>query len=188
MNHPLTILLPEWFDAFANGAVLCPGVEAQMRFAIALARENVVRHTGGPFGAAVFESATGRLVGAGVNSVERLNNSVLHAEVLALMQAEQAAGSFSLRGNSLPEHVLVTSCEPCAMCLGAIHWSGVQRVVIAASRDDALRIGFDEGPVFPESYAYLQGRGVTIVRDVLADEARSVMESYQQQGGLVYNG
>jgi tRNA(Arg) A34 adenosine deaminase TadA len=111
-----------------------------------------------------------------------------NAEVLALMLAEAATGSFSLHGANLPEHVLVTTCEPCAMCLGAILWSGVRRVVCAAGRDDALRIGFEEGPVFPESYDYLRNRGVMVVRDMLAAEARDVMESYRDRGGLLYNG
>src|SRR5262245_11271934 len=43
-----------------------------MRLALALARENVIREGGGPFGAAVFELGTGGLVAAGVNSVVRL--------------------------------------------------------------------------------------------------------------------
>ncbi len=182
------IALPDWAEAFLASTPACLNDAEQMRLAIALARENVIHRTGGPFGAAVFESASGRLVGAGVNSVERLRNSVIHAEIMALMLAETEAGSYSLHGPNLPQFVLVTSCEPCAMCLGAILWSGVRRVICGASRDDALRIGFEEGPVFPESYEYLRQRGVTVVRDVLAAEARVVMDSYREQGGLLYNG
>src|SRR5947207_4729259 len=49
---------------------------------------------GGPFGAAVFETASGRLVAAGVNSVTRLQNCVLHAEVVAIMLAQHRVRSF----------------------------------------------------------------------------------------------
>lgn len=188
MKQTVHIHLPDWMAALLDTSRCRIGDEQQMKLAIELARENVVQGTGGPFGAAVFEITSGRLVGVGVNSVERLRNSVLHAEIMALMLAEAETGSFSLHGDRLPEHVLVTTCEPCAMCLGAILWSGIRRVVCAAGRDDALRLGFDEGPVFPESYDYLRQRGVTIVRDVLAAEARSVRESYRERGGLVYNG
>jgi tRNA(Arg) A34 adenosine deaminase TadA len=161
--------------------------DRRMRLAIELSRQNVIRGTGGPFGAAVFESASGALVAAGVNSVVRLRNSTLHAEILALMLAEQRVGSYTLLSEELPAHELVTSCDPCAMCLGAVHWSGVRRLVTGATREDAIALSFDEGPVFPESFAYLEERGVAVVRGVLRKEAAAVLELYQRQGGPIYN-
>jgi tRNA(Arg) A34 adenosine deaminase TadA len=83
---------------------------------------------------------------------------------------------------------MFSSCEPCAMCLGATLWSGVERLVCGAARDDASRLDFEEGPVFPESYKYLEDRGIEIVRNVLRDEAKSVLELYRATGGRVYNG
>ena len=56
---------------------------------------------------------------------------------------------------------------------------------------DALRwleLDFDEGPVFPESYEYLEDRGIEIVRGVLRDEARAVLELYRAKNGKIYNG
>jgi tRNA(Arg) A34 adenosine deaminase TadA len=85
-------------------------------------------------------------------------------------------------------HVLYTSCEPCAMCLGATLWSGVTRVVWSATREDANRISFDEGPVFAESYAYLRARGLEFEGGVLRDEGREALQLYRQQGGIIYNG
>jgi tRNA(Arg) A34 adenosine deaminase TadA len=159
----------------------------KMGLAIRLARENVARGTGGPFGAAVVESATGRLVSVGINSVVRLHNAALHGEMVAFMMAQRRLGSFSLAAAGLPAHELITSCDPCAMCLGAILWSGVKRVVCGAAREDATRLKFDEGPVFPESYRYLEGRGIAIVRRVCRDEAVEVLEQYRRQGGVIYN-
>jgi tRNA(Arg) A34 adenosine deaminase TadA len=103
------------------------------------------------------------------------------------MMAQQKVGSFSLNAPGLPAHELFTSCEPCAMCLGAILWSGVKRVVCGAARDDASRLSFEEGPVFPESYRYLEKHGVAIVRNVLRDEARAVLELYRAKSGRIYN-
>jgi tRNA(Arg) A34 adenosine deaminase TadA len=74
------------------------------------------------------------------------------------------------------------------MCLGATLWSGVQRVVFGAAREDASLLNFEEGPVFPESYEYLEDRGITIVRNVLRDEARAVLELYRRKSGKIYNG
>jgi tRNA(Arg) A34 adenosine deaminase TadA len=162
--------------------------EERMRLAIALSRANVEHRTGGPFGAAIFESESGRLVAVGMNSVVRLNNCTLHGEMVAFMMAQARVHSFTLNAPHLPAHELVTSCEPCAMCLGATLWSGVRRVVFAAGREDAARLQFDEGPVFPESYRYLEERGITIVRNLLRDEAVAVLEQYQAESGTIYNG
>lgn len=184
----IAVTLPDWCVAFAAPGDVFATAEQRMALAVRLARENVLNGSGGPFGAAVFEQSSGRLVAVGVNSVERLRNSVLHAEMVAIMLAQARVGSWTLNAPGLPGHELHTSCEPCAMCLGALLWAGVRRIVCAASRDDAHRIGFDEGPVFPASHAYLRERGVEIVRGVLADEAREVLTLYARRGGLVYNG
>src|SRR2546430_4883305 len=133
--------------------------DERMALVISLARENVDRRTGGPFGAAVFETASGRLVAAGVNSVTRLQNCVLHAEVVAIMLAQHRVRSFTLGPPALPAHELITSCEPCAMCLGVTLYSGVGRVVMAAAREDAMAGGLHEGPGLGAAYAVLAQRG-----------------------------
>src|SRR5262249_31706308 len=121
---------PEWLGQVAELDAIHSTHEDRLRLAIRLALENVQRQTGGSFGAAVFESDPGKLVAAGVNSVLRLNCSVLHAEVVALALAQARLETFTLRGP--PKHELVVSCEPCAMCLGAILWSGVTRLIFGA--------------------------------------------------------
>ena len=184
----IQIALPPWVSQVIAERELFPTVEDRMRLAVALSRENVVRRTGGPFGAAIFERDSGRLVAAGVNSVTRLNNCTLHGEMVAFMMAQAALGSFSLGAPGMPAHELVTSCEPCAMCLGAILWSGVTRVVCGAARSDATELRFEEGPVFPESYRYLEARGIEIVHEVLREEARAVLVLYRSSGGEIYNG
>jgi tRNA(Arg) A34 adenosine deaminase TadA len=159
-----------------------------MRLAIDVSRMNVDRGAGGPFGAAIFESDSGRLVAVGMNSVVRHNNCTLHGEMVAFMMAQRRVGSFTLNTPALPAHELYTSCEPCAMCLGATLWSGVRRLVSGAAREDASRLNFEEGPVFPESYRYLEARGIEIVRNVLRDEARAVLDAYRAKNGKIYNG
>jgi tRNA(Arg) A34 adenosine deaminase TadA len=188
-THPLVqIAYPDWVDSVVAWEQSYPSDLDRMRLAIVLARANVERATGGPFGAAIFEAGSGKLVSVGMNSVVRLNNCTLHAEIVAFMMAQQRVGSFTLNAPQLPRHELFTSCEPCAMCLGATLWSGVQRVVYGAAREDASRLNFEEGPVFPESYAYLEARGLSIVRNVLREEARAALELYRAQGGKIYNG
>jgi tRNA(Arg) A34 adenosine deaminase TadA len=180
--------LPDWVPDVVDRGHSYQGDESKMRLAIAISRANVEHGTGGPFGAAIFERASGRLVAVGMNSVVRLNNSTLHGEMVAFMMAQREVGAFSLSAPGQPEHELFTSCEPCAMCLGATLWSGVRRVVYGAGREDASRLNFEEGPVFPASYAYLEERGIEIVRDLLRDEARAVLELYRSRNGEIYNG
>ena len=179
---------PDWVGRIAVPGTVYPDDESKMRLAIALSRANVEHDTGGPFGAAIFEQESGRLVAVGMNSVVRLNNCTLHGEMVAFMMAQRVVGSFSLSSPGLPAHELFTSCEPCAMCLGATLWSGVRRVVYGAGREDASRLDFEEGPVFPASYQYLEDRGIVIVRDLLRAEARAVLELYRSRNGKIYNG
>ncbi|MEX2181515.1 MAG: nucleoside deaminase [Gemmatimonadaceae bacterium] len=182
------VSLPTWVAEAVDFTHPYDDDESRMRLAVRLARENVERRTGGPFGAAIFERASGLLIGVGVNSVVRLNNSTLHAEMVAFQLAQKRIASYTLGADGRPAHELFTSAEPCAMCLGATLWSGVTRVVIAASREDALAIGFDEGPVFAQSFAYLRERGVEIVEGLLRDEGRAVLRRYRELGGPLYNG
>lgn len=184
----IRIYYPDWVNGLVDWERRYAGDEDKMHLAIALSRENVERGTGGPFGAAIFERDTGRLVAVGMNSVLRLNNCTLHGEMVAFMMAQQRLGFFTLGAPGMPPHELVTSCEPCAMCLGASLWSGVKRVVCGAAREDATRLNFEEGPVFPESYRYLEDRGIEIVHNVCRDAARAVIELYRQKSGKIYNG
>jgi len=186
-RETVLITWPEWIPETVEFGTRYETDEQRMRLAIELSRQNVVRGTGGPFGAAIFEHSTGALISVGVNSVVRLNNSALHAEMLAIMMAQHRLGSYTLAASSSPSYDLVSSCDPCAMCLGAVLWSGVRRMVTGADRDDATALSFEEGPVFPQSYAYLQERGVAITRSVLRQEASAIFELYRQQGGQIYN-
>jgi tRNA(Arg) A34 adenosine deaminase TadA len=103
------------------------------------------------------------------------------------MMAQARVGSFTLQGDGMPRHELFSSCEPCAMCLGATLWSGVTRLVFAATREDATRLSFDEGPVFPASYEYLERRGVAIEKGRQRAEANAVFDLYLERGGPIYN-
>jgi tRNA(Arg) A34 adenosine deaminase TadA len=183
----LAVALPDWVTQLVDVRRRLESVEARMDLAIRLAAENVEREPGGgPFGAAVFHRDTGELVAVGVNSVIRLGNSVLHAEVTALMLAHRATGFYSFGLPGAPPLELVTSCEPCAMCLGATLWSGVRRLVCGATKADAEALGFDEGPVSEESYRHLQQRKVEVIRSVRRQEAVAVLQRYQALGRPIY--
>jgi tRNA(Arg) A34 adenosine deaminase TadA len=106
-----------------------------MEEAARLAREGVEKGEGGPFGAVVVHD--GRVVGAACNRVLADNDPTAHAEILAIREACRQQGAFHLKGCEI-----YTTCEPCPMCLAAIHWAHLDRVYYAQTRDDAAAIGF----------------------------------------------
>mmetsp|Transcript_18690 Transcript_18690/g.37492 ORF Transcript_18690/g.37492 Transcript_18690/m.37492 type:complete len:236 (-) Transcript_18690:351-1058(-) len=183
--------LPDWAVEYSTPAAMAKSYatdEEMMAVAVELPRRNVAENTGGPFGAAVFErleDGTARLISVGCNRVVPMNNSGLHGETVAIQIAQAQLGLFSLRAEG-GNFELFTSCEPCCMCLGATLWSGVNRLVCGAKKDDASAIGFDEGPVFEESYAHLENSGVEVVRNILREEAAEVLSNYGKVG-VIYN-
>mgnify|MGYP001822951092 CR=1 FL=1 len=171
-------LLRAWPDRFAD-------TTEAMGLAIALARENA-RQGGGPFGALVLEGASGRLVSAGVNRVLASHCAVAHAELVALSIAQQGLGTADL-GAALPGGcTLVSSAEPCAMCLGAIPWAGVTRLVCGARDRDVRATGFDEGDKPADWPAALARRGIHSIRDCRRAEAVAVLRRYADAGGIIY--
>jgi tRNA(Arg) A34 adenosine deaminase TadA len=158
--------------------------EDRMRLAIDLSRLSIERG-GGPFGAAVFERGSGRLIAPGVNLVVGSRCSLLHAEMVALAVAQKAVGSHDL-GNGAREYELASSTEPCAMCMGAIPWAGIVSLLCGARGADAIRIGFDEGAK-PAAWVRAFGaRGIKVRRDVCRAEARVVLREYHARGGVIY--
>ena len=152
-----------------------------------LSRLNIKQGTGGPFGAGVFRSDTHQLVAPGVNLVLSSRSSLAHAEMVAIMMAQQTLTCHDLSATGLPPHELVTSCEPCAMCLGAICWSGVHQLICGARGSDAESIGFDEGPKPQNWITTLEQRGITVTVDIGRPNATQVLNNYVEQGGEVYN-
>jgi guanine deaminase len=104
--------------------------------AVELATANVAGG-GGPFGAVIVRGD--ELVATGQNQVTRELDPTAHAEVVAIRSACGVLGEFSLAGCTI-----YASCEPCPLCLAAALWARLDRIVYAADRDDAARVGFDD--------------------------------------------
>jgi tRNA(Arg) A34 adenosine deaminase TadA len=180
MQQPLTISIPAFLDEVVAAAGPIDSDQGRMRLAIALARENVERG-GGPFGAVVFEGF--KVVAAGVNRVLDAGFSIAHAEIVALMRAQQLLAAGAGQHGSL---TLVTSTEPCCQCFGAVVWSGIDHLVCGADTSDAEAIGFDEGPK-PSAWAQeLEKRGIAVTQGICRAEARSVLQEYARRGGPIY--
>jgi tRNA(Arg) A34 adenosine deaminase TadA len=178
--------LPGWVDSFLeNWHEPLSTISQRMQLAIALSAENVQQGTGGPFGAVVVNEETGELVSVGLNLVTTSGLSMAHAEMVALTLAQSAAGEWNL-SHSGPLQ-LVSTCEPCAMCFGAVPWSGVKSLVCGARKKDAEAAGFDEGDKPDQWVRSLQRRGIVVQCSVLRAEAAAVLKSYKDNGGTIYN-
>jgi tRNA(Arg) A34 adenosine deaminase TadA len=183
----LTIQLPEWVAEYLDQLPqIFSSVEDRMDVVIDLSRKNIEHKTGGPFGAAVFD-VDGRLIAPGVNMVIPSNCSILHAEMVAIALAQKVLGRFDISDGDRYNFELYATTEPCAMCFGAIPWSGVRRLVCGATKEDAQAIGFDEGPRIENWSQALSERGIEVIRGVHRKNAAAVLKDYAGSGGFIYN-
>ncbi len=190
MPMKVTLSLPDWAEEELNQLPqFFPTLEERMATVIKFSRLNFERNTGGPFAAGVFERESGKLVVIGVNRVLPIQCSAAHAEIVTLSIAQAMLNTFDLGGPDMPPYQLVVNWRPCAMCYGAIPWSGIRSLVIAGSGPELEEItGFDEGPVHPDWVAEFEKRGIEVVDHILTEEACQVFRDFAQSGKLVYNG
>jgi len=112
-------------DAEQVGTTMSDTPETLMRAALAQARE-ALEAGDHPYGA-VLVTAAGTMVER--NRVVSTTDPTAHSEVMAIRSAARAWGLASTAGS-----LLVTSYEPCPMCLGAILEAGIATLAIGVRR------------------------------------------------------
>lgn len=184
------VSLPDWaLAALPTLPEAVPTLEERLKLVVDWSRKNFEADTGGPFAAAVFEEESGRLVAIGVNRVVPESCSPAHAEIVALALAQRRLQCFDLGAEGMPRHQLVVNWRPCAMCFGALPWSGIRSLAIAGSGPELEAItGFDEGPIHPDWSGELERRGITVRDGSLKDAALQVFRDFAASGRLAYNG
>lgn len=148
-----------------------------LRVAIRLSQEKMLANEGGPFGAVIVKD--GQIVGRGWNRVTSTNDPTAHAEVTAIRDACARLKTFSLQGCQI-----YTSCEPCPLCLAAIYWARLDRIVHAATCDDAASIGFDDRN-FYRQVAKPAGERSIPMEQALRGEARAVMDNWMAKADRI---
>lgn len=143
-----------------------------LRDAIDLAVENVKAGRGGPFAALVVQD--GAVLSTGTNLVTTRNDPTAHAEITAIRAACKARSDFHLDGCTL-----ISTCEPCPMCLGAIYWAQLDRVVFAATQADAADAGFDDRHIYKEIDKPPSDRQIPMTQH-LRDEAQRPFEAWAE--------
>jgi tRNA(Arg) A34 adenosine deaminase TadA len=143
-----------------------------MRAAIELSAEHMRAKEGGPFGAVIARG--NEIIARGWNKVTSTNDPTAHAEITAIRAAASALGTFQLRGC-----VLYSTCEPCPMCLGAVYWARLDRMVFAANRHDAAEAGFDDEHIYAELARPLFTRDLP-AQQALRDKAVEVLAEWRR--------
>lgn len=98
---------------------------------------------GGPFGAVIVRGDD--IIAESWNNVVHSKDPTAHAEINVIRKASSILGT-----HNLSECILYTSCEPCPMCLGAVYWAGIRKVVYASDRMEAAAAGFSDKFIYDE--------------------------------------
>lgn len=145
---------------------------ALMEKAIQKCREGMAAGNS-PFGCAIARGD--EIISIAHNTVLTTIDITAHAEVNALRRGCQQAGSIFLEGA-----VVATTCEPCPMCMAALHWARVETVYFGATVQDAIDIGFNELQIPAEKITALGGSRVQLVPGLLADECKQLFSDWKK--------
>lgn len=141
-----------------------------MNAAVEEARLGVKNNDGGPFGAVVV-NREGKIIGVGHNKVLGTNDPTAHAEVVAVRDACQRIGNYSLKGC-----IIYSTSEPCPMCISSIIWANIKEVYYASTRKDVAKIGFRDNLI----YEYLEGKQENVINVQKIDdkECKQLLDEY----------
>ncbi len=144
-----------------------------MEKAIEIGRWGLENNKGGPFGAIIVRE--GKIIGKGYNSVTSENDPTAHAEINAIREACKNSGNFKLEGC-----VIYSTCEPCPMCLGAIYWAGIKRVVYGCTNNDAEEAGFLDAKIYSEQSLPFEKRSLEYLQ-IMREKSLKLFEIWKEK-------
>lgn len=135
---------------------------------------------GGPFGAIVVWHD--KIVGRGHNTVLSEEDPTAHAEINAVREA-----GHHLHKPHLADCVLITTAEPCPMCLASIYWADIKEVYYCLHKEEISKLGFRDDDIYHEFQLPFEKRSVKLNHypDVSVD-AKKLLEDWKKAGGQVY--
>ncbi|SDP05113.1 Cytidine and deoxycytidylate deaminase zinc-binding region [Streptomyces sp. cf386] len=141
-----------------------------------LAVEQARRNPKWPFGAVIVGTRTGEVLGWGVNT--GAENPMLHGEVVAMNDYVRRHGN-----QGWADTTLYTTGEPCSMCMSAMAWADLRRVVWASSideirRTDIIQIDLPAREVAASARSFYHPE--LLLGGVLADHTNSLFEEAQR--------
>ena len=142
-----------------------------MRMAIDRAHVGIVAGQT-PFGCAI--ALGDRIVAAAHNCVWSTVDITAHAEITAIRLACKEVGQIHLTGA-----IVASTCEPCPMCMSALHWARVAKVYYGATIADAAAVGFNEAVLAAADLVRLGQSPVQLEAGLLADECRALLATWR---------
>lgn len=112
-----------------------------MKIAVDEAIEGLEKKEGGPFGAVIVKDD--KIISRGHNMVLQTNDPTAHAEITCIRKACAKLGTFDLS-----DCTIYSTCEPCPMCYGAIHWAKLNICYYGATAKDAENGGFSDKHIY----------------------------------------
>jgi|SaaInlV_200m_DNA_6_1039755.scaffolds.fasta_scaffold68255_1 guanine deaminase len=150
-----------------------------MKLAVQEAILGIQKADGGPFGATIMRGDI--VIASAHNTVLKDRDPTCHAEMNVIRLAAASLGEPHLQGC-----VIYTTAEPCPMCLSAIYWARIERVIIGVDKSIAAKYGFDDSVFYEQILKPAGERKVSQEYGVLAHECEEVFVSWESQEGELY--
>jgi amino acid adenylation domain-containing protein len=162
-------------DAAAEAAAATDAEPHARYMALAIARARLALAEGQPpYAACIVREADGEVLALAHNLTVQQGDATAHAEVEAIREACRRVGRSDLSGC-----VMVSTAEPCSMCLTAGVWAGIDSMVYGAGMDDEQRYGLAQPTVrAAQMQALLEQRPARLVAGIGRDEVRSLFEQW----------
>lgn len=145
-------------------------MEKYMEMACKSANEGMNNNEGGPFGAVIIKD--NKIVSVAHNTVLKSNDPTAHAEVNAIRMAGKELNTFDLK-----DCTLITTSEPCPMCMSAIIWANIKTVYYGTNRKDVAKIGFRDDYI----YNYLSDKEEIDIKkeQLIIDDCKEILAKYK---------
>ncbi len=124
-----------------------------------------------PFGCAIARD--GELLSASHNTVVLTTDITAHAEVNAIRAACRHTHNIFLEGA-----IVATTCEPCPMCMAALHWARVDTVYYGATIADADVAGFNELQLPAKELLRLGGSKLRLIPGLMTEECKALFAEW----------
>ena len=131
-----------------------------------------------PFGCAIADG--NQVISVAHNTVVLTTDITAHAEVNAIRLGCQHTGNILLE-----DAIVATTCEPCPMCMAALHWARVKTVYYGATIQDADEGGFNELALPASDLIRLGGSNVDLVGPILQKECQQLFTEWKSNPNRV---
>ncbi len=145
-------------------------IDKLMHLAICEAEKGIAEGQS-PFGCAI--SLNGKVIAATHNRVVADTDTTAHAEINAIRAACQHTGNIHLTGA-----IVATTCEPCPMCMAALHWARVRQVYYGATIADAKFAGFNELTLSAKSLLQQGGSTIELIHGPLEAKCKALFKHW----------